>query len=214
MKTSISDRELRKFEKAIQKAVTERMDKTMTQMKPLLSKAAEVLLNKIAGSPEFIALQTTLVGEFGFTPVEVQEITDIFPYLLPGANDITTIEIKVSGNQRFAVLHWADFEKLAKNPFAMHELTKFNRATRQFEVQQVVSWVDWLENGVIVRGFEFIDTMDAMQQHFSRSHAGLMRPAPGGLWEFKPTKIFERTGSSFDTTNLKQGFAALLRKIK
>ena len=82
------------------------------------------------------------------------------------------------------------------------------------DVIQVVSWIDWLENGVTVRGYDFDPNVPLNRRIFSRSQQGLMKENPGGMWQFRPTKLFERTAKSFNIEPIKNGFIAAIQRIK
>lgn len=213
-KLTIKSNQIKKLNSLIEKEIGNIFAETIRESGDLLFKEAEILANQIEGSTEFLQLHTTLVGEFGFTPSEVQGLSDIFSLLIPGTDSkITRVKVKSSPRSSIAVLDWVDFNNLKKHPLAQHDLTRFNRKTKTWELTERVSWVEWLEEGATIRGYFFNDKAKISRRTPpSRSGEGIMNKRPGGLWAFQPTKIFQKTANKFNTNNFKKGFGLLIKK--
>lgn len=204
----------REFERFLTKEITKRVGQAIRNSEPFLMKQAELLRDKFANSEEFRAVQTRLVGEFGFTPQEVRDLQRILTLLVPGSNKVTQLKVTSRASEFAAILEWVDFDQLKTHPFAQHDLTRLDPMTGSFTLTETVSWVDWLENGQVVRGYVFnpIRTGNDPSARFSRSGRGIMQLARGGFWEFRPTKVFDKIGKTFSESEFKRGFGAVLRR--
>jgi hypothetical protein len=89
------------------------------------------------------------------------------------------------------ILDWVDYDKLKTHEYAQHALTKLDRDGTVVGVTDIVSWVEWLEEGVTVAGYQFFRPNRA-NIAFSRSGEGLMRHSTGRPFVFEPTRIFEK----------------------
>jgi len=214
MKLTISGQQWRHADREIKDLVSKRLDVALESTRKLLFTEAARMTHEILGSSAWSALTGRLVGEFGFTPWEVDDLIEITRYMLPGVTKMTTLDAKIGVGNRYVILNWVDFEALSTSPFAMHELTKFNKKTKHHDVTQVVSWVDWLENGVTVRGYEFDDDITIKNSIFSRSRKGLMKATEGGMWSFEPTNIFHKTADGFNPEIMKKNLALVVRRGK
>jgi hypothetical protein len=201
---------LRDFEKQVKGIVNEAMTKTFAQMGALLLRESEILTEKIAQSPDFNSLKGKFVGEFGFTTEEVAQLDNILQ-VIKNNGPVTQISVKAGARHKTAILQWVDIEALKEHPLAQHDLTRLNPNTGQFELTETISWVEWLEEGETIRGYQFFKVTGGKFAKHSRSGQGLMRQIPGGLWQFEPTKIFETTGKRFNVKNLKRGFGLIFR---
>jgi hypothetical protein len=164
----------------------------INRMDTVLFQEAERLANRVRNSPEFQKLKRpVLIGRFGFTPEELARLDDLFPIIAGGDRQITNVEKSVTGRSKRAILNWVDLEKLKAHPIAEHPLTTFNPQTRAFEVSQVVSWIQWWEEGVTIRGHIFTRG-NVVNSPFSRSGFGIMQRRDGSLFAISPSRIFER----------------------
>jgi hypothetical protein len=182
-----SDFAVRHADKIMRLAIA-RMDK-------ILFEEAEKLADRVRESEEFKALKTpTLIGQFGFTPQEVANLDNLFPVIQGGDKSITNVKVKTMTKIKSAILNWVDFAKLKDHPVAEHELTSFDARSRTFSVDQIVSWIEWWEEGVTVRGHIFTRGNE-LNRSFSRSGLGIMMPRSGGFFLLRPTMIFQKTGA-------------------
>jgi len=198
------------FDKQLRAAVNIKVARIIANSESFLLETAEMLRDQFASSTEFLEIQTKLVGEFGFTPEEVVDLSKILDLLVPN-NEITKLSLKVSPNRQEAMLEWVDIAKLKQHQLAKHDLTKLNLQTGNFELTDVISWVEWLEDGAIVRNYVF----DGEQTgRFSRSGEGIMRRVSGGFWEFAPTKVFEKIARRLKDSDIARGFGVVIRKSR
>ena len=211
------------FENAVREAVVQRMRSIFdTKAKFFLKEQAEILQQKFLSSEEFTALGGRLVGEFGFTPEEVNNLQRISSLLVPGSNDITVSKVKVAKGEYSMLLEWVDLAKLKEHEFAQHVLTRLDASGRVIGITDIVSWVEWLEEGATVRGYYFSRpggrfSGPAGEQvaaaNFSRSGEGLMKKSQAGSWIFRPTRVFERIGKQTSKQDFKRGFGLLVRSL-
>lgn len=187
--------EMGRFERFALDEAQKIISRAIDGMDAALFAQASFLADEVRKSQEFQALKTpTLIGKFGFTPQEVSKLDDIFPVIGPGnSNEVTSINKVTSGKKLSAVLQWVDFEKLKFHQVADHPLTKLNPRTGTFEVEGVVSWIEWWEHGVTIRGHIFTRG-NVRSLPSSRSQEGLMQTRSGSVFQLHPTRIFERTG--------------------
>jgi hypothetical protein len=199
-------------EAAIRKAVEGKMTRALGTLDKELQTEAARLAKLYASSATFKNLKTKLVGEFGFTPDELNKIDGILTHLIP-PDSITWIDKNISGKSKHALLYWVDYEELKKSSTAQHELTKFNPATEQFELTEVVSWVEWAEEGVTIRGYIFDPTQ---RGKFSRSRQGIMRQRAGGIWIFPPSRELHNLPDKEEAkifANLERALKAAISKV-
>lgn len=205
----------RQFERFLDQEIQKRMNEIIRRSDDFLFKQAELLRDRFESSNEFRDLSGRLVGEFGFTPEEVRNLSQILTLLVPRSNDVTTLKITQRGGVSLALLEWVDFDKLKEHPFAQHDLTRLNPRTGQFELTERISWVDWLENGAVVRGYNFERVSgNSPAREFSRSGQGIMRLSRSGFWQFQPTKVFENIGKTFSRSEFRRGFGVVLRRTR
>ncbi len=173
------------------------------------------LVHKIATSPEWNELTSKLIGEFGFAPYETSKFNEALTAIIPSLNDntaISNIEIlsRPGNGIKKAILNWVDWNQLAWGDIGEHKLTHWDSKSKTFQTTSIVSWLDWLEDGVIIAGYDFEPDIPFSKRFFSRSKEGLMKE--GALWSFAPTKLFERTANTFDSTPIKQEFVKAFRR--
>lgn len=201
------------FDQALIKEIGKKMQKIVLDSEKFLMKQADLLRDAFAGSQEFRDLSGRLVGEFGFTPEEVRNLKEILTLLVPGNNRVTTLKVTQRSSRFAAILEWVDFDKLKDHPLAQHDLTRFDPRTGQFKLTETISWVDWLENGAVVRGYNFSEVGgNNPGRAFSRSGQGIMRESRSGFWNFAPTKIFDGIGKKFSESEFRRGFGVVLRR--
>jgi hypothetical protein len=214
IKLLISNPELRRFEKFVETETARIITVALNKMDRVLFAEAERLADIVRSSPEFAALKTpALIGRFGFTPNEVARLDNLFSVIAPNRdNEVTNVNKVLVGKKRSAILNWVDFEQLKKHQVAQHPLTKLNVQTNTFQVQQIVSWIEWWEEGVTVRGHVF----SPQGTIFSRSGEGIMQTRSGSLFALRPTRIFAKTGEQGQgiRDNLKRSFISLVRKVR
>lgn len=204
----------REFEQFLTKEISKRVQKAVAGSEKFLMKQAELLRDKFDNSQEFRAVQTRLVGEFGFTPTEVRNLKQILKLLVPGSNKVTTLKVTTGSSQFSAILEWVDFDKLKAHPLAQHDLTRLDPVSGSLTLTETISWVDWLEDGRVVRGYTFnpIRSGNDPSSKFSRSGQGIMQLSRSGFWEFRPTKVFRNIGKSFSGSEFKRGFGVVIRR--
>ncbi len=203
----------RQFEEFLQKNINKKMELIVKDSESFLMKQSEILRDTFANSQEFRDLSGRLVGEFGFTQEEVRDLSKILALLTPGSEKITTLKVTQSNTKFAAILEWVDFDRLKDHPLAQHDLTRLDRTTGQFELTETISWIDWLENGAVVRGYSFEDVgSNAASKRFSRSKKGIMRKSSSGFWEFSPTRVLETIGERFSKSEFERGFGVVLRR--
>lgn len=198
----------------IKKALTNRMARVFAQGPKLMLAQGELLRDIFANSKEYNDVKGRLQGEFGFTNAEVSRLDRILELLVPGNNEITVSKIQ-SGPSKFLMqLEWVDLAKLKAHEFAQHVLTKLDSEGNITGITDIISWVEWLEEGETFRGFEFFRPGPA-NEAFSRSGQGLMRRSQGNFFSFEPTRVFEKIAKKeVDGNFLKKGFGLLVKKIK
>lgn len=202
------------LEKNIKSAIDRKIDRAFKRGgKVLIQRQAEILRDMFANSKEYNDIKTGLVGEFGFTNEEVTNLDRILTLMVPGANNVTFGTIKTGfGSDKSILLEWVDFEALKEHQFAQHPLTRVNGPLVR-GITAIVSWIDWLENGVVVRGFEFSD-VNAKNKRFSRSGEGIMRPLENNIFEIKPSRVFERIGKEAgQNLILERGFSIIIKEL-
>jgi hypothetical protein len=208
----IGNIQFNRFAREIQSHVRSIFSRAIDESRDLVFRESEMLAEAILQSEEFNSLQGRLAGEFGFTPEEITDLPRIGQLLIPGTDrNITNIEIKNNTQRNSIVLNWVNFDNLKKHPLSQHDLTRFNRSSGSFEVQQTISWVEWLEEGVTVRGYVF--DPGRTNSPPSRSAAGLMVQRSGGIWVYRPTQLFRDLGRKFDDQRLRRGFGVIIRRI-
>ena len=202
---------------AIRQAVDKRMTNIFARGGPLLIKQqAEILRNVFKDSPEYASIKTDMVGEFGFTSQEVGNLDRILELLVPGNSPITISDIKASkGRPKSLMLKWVDFNQLKDHEFAQHALTRLDNTGSVTGVTDIVSWVEWLDEGVSILGFTFSDAIG--QNRRSRSGEGVMQQQKGGSFTIQPSRVFERIadlGARPGGLNIiKKGFGIIAKRL-
>lgn len=196
LRVKVRGADLRDFQKQVLDVMRERVIRAMDKMDAILFAEAERLADVVRSSREFTQLKTPLlIGRFGFTPEEVQRLDEIFPLIGPrNDNQITKVKKRLRSRKPNIELNWVDFEKLKSHPVAKHPLTKYNPESGDFEsTGTVVSWIEWWEDGVVIRGHLFTRG-NRINTQFSRSGQGLMQSRQGSFFMLEPTRIFDRVG--------------------
>ncbi|MHA2341936.1 MAG: hypothetical protein ACXADW_08655 [Candidatus Hodarchaeales archaeon] len=209
-----------RLESVIKRSIKERMKRVFSQGESLMLGQAQILRREFENSAEFKDLKGRLIGEFGFTPEEVQKIDRLLTLLVPGGNEITVTKIQNGPNRFLMQLDWVDFEELKAHEFALHLLTKLDADGKVESITDIISWVEWLEEGATVRGYEFFRPGTGLiggargtpAVNFSRSGEGLMRRRNSGFWTFEPTRVFERIALAEKGDFFKKGFGILLSR--
>jgi hypothetical protein len=107
---------------------------------------------------------------------------------------VTKVKKRLRARKPSIELQWVDFDKLKDHPIAQHPLTRFNRDSGQFEnTGTIVSWIEWWEEGVTIRGHIF-SRGNRQNTQFSRSGQGIMQRRNGSFFMLEPTRVFERVG--------------------
>lgn len=204
MEITIKDKNINRL---VQRQVMNQLGRAIggRRMRSVMQRQAALLSRSYVEGEDFQALKGSLVGEFGFTPEEVGQLDGVFGVLSDDPS-ITNIEVIVSPKLASIILNWCDYDEFAKHPVALHDLTR-NVGGAGFQTIQTVSWVEWLEKGVTVRGYEFDPTG---RGKYSRSGFGLMREGHG-MWAFAPTFALEKAAGSVDfESHLRKGLGAVL----
>ena len=185
------------------KRILDRKSKQMlADFRKYLNDLKDILGERFAQSEEFNRMKGSLKGEFGFTDQEIVELDGIIN-TIKNDRDVTRVSV---GPDR-VMLEWGDFRVLKDHPNAKHPLTRLNPKTGLFEIIQIVSWVDWLENGLSITGYTF----EEKGGRFSRSKEGQMTES-SGLFRLPRTKIFEKIANSIDEKEVRAGIAVILEK--
>jgi len=192
----------------IRKAIDRKMDKIMQGAKELLEEQARVYRDKFANSQEYQNIKDKMRGEFGFTDEEVAGLDRILELMVPSNNDVTVSFFDNKGN---IMLEWVDYNKLRDHPFAQHDLTRLNKDGSVIGITDTVSWIEWLENGETITGYQFFRP-NAANLGFSRSGEGLMRVA-NGIFILEPTRIFEKIANDANVDVLRRGFGLLVKRF-
>jgi len=200
----------RELDLQIQNAIKSKMEGVFTKAQSLLIEQAKVYRDAFANSAEFNNMKTKLVGEFGFTPDELAGLDKVLDLLMP-QNEVTTSFLDTVGSTKFLILEWVDYQKLKTHPLVQHPLTKLDKFGKVVSVTDVISWVEWLEEGVTVAGYSFFRPNNKNIDR-SRSKQGLMRKS-NGFFVIDPTRIFEKIGNEANNKVLRRGFGALVRKV-
>lgn len=191
-------------------AVAKKIDRAIRspRARALFERQAEILTSLYVHSAEFLSLRTKLVGEFGFTSEEVAQFDNVAKVL--NSWPITKIEIISGLTVAGILLQWCDYDAFKEHPIAMHELTQYEPSIHAWSLTDTVSWVEWLEEGMTVRGYRFDPTQ---RGKFSRSRAGLMRSGEGNIWTFQPTNILHRVSKMINIeNNISKGFGLVFRR--
>ncbi len=211
-------RNISKIGTQIKKAISKKVGRIFLNGQELLNNQAKKLQLEFATSSEFEDIKTQMVGEFGFTPQEVAKLDRILDLMVPGGNDITTTQVKIGPGKFLMELNWVDFSKLKTHEFAQHELTKLDKNGNVISVTDIISWVEWLEEGETFRGFQFVKSGGILEgsavSNRSRSGEGLMREVTGGVFAIEPTRVFEIIAKSEKGKFMKQEFKRLVKKSK
>lgn len=202
-----------RIEAQVRRAIQNRMKKIFSKGDFLLQRQAEVFQQVFKNSEEFNSLKTKFKGEFGFTDQEVADLDKILTLLVPGNSEITTSKVNIRPSQFSMILQWVDFRKLKAHEFAQHELTRLDKAGNVIGITDIISWIEWLEEGATIRGYRFFRPK-GVGKNFSRSGEGLMRKKAGGVWMFEPTRIFERIAKEEDGDFLRKGFGILVKRFR
>lgn len=209
-----------KVEADVKKAVLAKMRRVFRRAPFLLDQQAEILQQTFENSNEFQGLFGSERGKFGFTDQELTQLPRILKLLVPGGgNQITVKRVKTQGQSLQLILDWVDFEKLKTHEFAQHVLTRLDQSGRVVGITDVVSWVEWLEEGEVFRGFQFFRPSSrtgsqggANPVAFSRSGEGLMRPSQGSFFRFEPTRVFQRIAKLENGKFFRRGFGVLVQR--
>lgn len=204
-----------KIDRAIKKAIRNKMARIFRASEELMKLNAEVLRDTFRDSAEFRDLSGRLVGEFGFTPEEVSNLDKILELMVPGNSNITVSKLNIGKTYSF-ILEWVDYDKLKKHPYAQHDLTRLDRDGSIIDITATVSWVEWLEEGESIIGYRFDPVGNrGFAKKQSRSGEGLMKKTTGGgAWVFEPTGILHRIAEMEDGKLLRRGFGLLARKVR
>lgn len=214
-KITISSRERKRFEKFVLEEASRVVEKAMAKMDAVMQKEAERLADKIISSRSFQKLKTpAFIGRFGFTPEEVSRLDQLGPLLVGSDPDITNIKKDIKGKNKSIQLNWVDFEALKTHQVAQHPLTKLNLDTGGFEqTGTIVSWIEWWENGVTVRGHVFTRG-NQFNSSRSRSGAGIMQTRTGSSFVMRPTRIFELTGMQQESASERRLLSAFEKLLE
>lgn len=216
VRVKVKNSDLRAFETDALRIVKERVVRAIDKLDEFMFNEAERLAEVVRNSREFRELKTPLlIGRFGFTPSEVSRLDEIFPLIGPrGNNQVTKVKKRLRARAPAIELQWVDFDKLKDHALAQHPLTRFNPDSGQFEsTGTVVSWIEWWEDGVTIRGHIFTRG-NQRNVEFSRSGQGLMQSRRGSFFMLQPTRIFERVGlqqAGEVTRNLDKALKRLVR---
>ena len=115
------------FKSQLQEAIKKRLLPIFqgSEIKNLLQQQAISLKDLFANSQEYDAIKGNLVGQFGFTPAEVNNLDRILTLMVPD-NDITYKTIESVGGVWWAMLEWVNYNKLKSHSYAQHELTRID----------------------------------------------------------------------------------------
>ena len=214
LRVKIRGNDLRAFQTDALKIIKARVIRAMDKIDQFMFREAERLADVVKSSQEFRDLKTPLlIGRFGFTPDEVAKLDTIFPLIGPSNNNqITKVKKRLGGRVPNIELNWVDFDRLKEHPTAQHPLTRFNRDSGQFErTGTIVSWIEWWEEGVTIRGHLF-SRGNQLNSQFSRSGQGIMQKRGSSFFMLEPTRIFEKVGLQ-EANKVTRNLNAALRKL-
>ena len=202
------------FKSQLQEAIKKRLLPIFqgSEIKNLLQQQAISLKDLFANSQEYDAIKGNLVGQFGFTPAEVNNLDRILTLMVPD-NDITYKTIESVGGVWWAMLEWVNYNKLKSHSYAQHELTRIDPVSGIVTVTSIVSWIQWLEEGISVADHAYMRA-NRFNRANSRSEVGLMCNQPGFTFVIPPSRIFERlgyVGGKLIESNLRKGLGILVR---
>lgn len=200
------------IQEQVEKAIRRKMKQVFKEAEKVFIQNANALRDTFKDSEEFRSLKGRLRGEFGFTPEEVEGLDRILELMVPGGNEITLTKITF-GTEYSIILDWVDYAKLKEHPYAQHELTKLDGDGSVESITDVVSWVEWLEEGHSVVGYYFTRG-NIVSDPYSRSGFGLMKKHPTAGWVFQPTRILESIAAAEDGKFIKKGFGAIIKSMK
>lgn len=208
---TISTKERKRFEKFVLDEASRIVGIALEKMDAVMRKEAERLSEKVISSRSFQKLKTpAFIGRFGFTPQEVARLDQLKPLIVGGDPTVTNIEKNLKGGTKKIQLNWVDFERLKNHQIAEHPLTKLNIQAGGFGFEPtgtIVSWIEWWEEGVTIRGHVFTRG-NQFSAPFSRSGFGLMQTRTGSLFAMRPTRIFELTGEQQKNASQRRLLAA------
>jgi hypothetical protein len=164
-----------------------------TQARKLFQKKIEELNEAFLTSSDFKNIKTRLVGEYGFTPEEVQSLDNIV--------DAMTRVSNIDDSDGF-VIQYVNLRALHNQPEAQHGLSSSSRAG------EVVSWTEWLEEGVSITGHSYT----AKPSPDSRSGKGIM--SEGGAWALRPTRAFSNLSKKFGLKEAKEIMTLSVKRVK
>lgn len=214
-KITVSTRERKRFEKFVLNEAARIVEAALEKMDAVMLREAERLSDKVIASRSFQKLKTpAFIGRFGFTPQEVARLDDLKPLIVGGDSTVTNIEKSLKGKTKTITLKWVDFERLKRHQIAEHPLTKLNLKTGSFDpTGTIVSWIEWWEEGVTIRGHIFTRGNQFNAPH-SRSGFGLMQTRTGSLFMLRPTRIFELTGEQQKNSTQRRLLAAFEKLLE
>lgn len=212
MKFKVSQREQRRFETAVLRKSKEIVIAAMDKLDEFMFNEAERLATALVNTDEFRRLQTpVLVGKFGFTPSEVSRLGEV-ANVVARDRSVTMVNKRLRGNRPKVELRWVDFDELRQHPVGDHPLTRLNPETLRFEdTGTVVSWIEWWEEGVTIRGHVF-NPGNRRALQFSRSGRGIMQASAGSLFMIEPTRVFEKVAEA-EGRKTRDGLEQALRSV-
>jgi len=185
---------MNQFENFIVKKAEAIAKKVAKQAEIGFKKKIDELNKSFLNSSDFKKIKTSLVGEYGFTPEEVSSLDNI-------VDAMNRSTVTKSGSDYF-VVEYVNLAELYNQPESQHQLSAKSRAG------EVVSWAQWLEEGVSVFGFSYSDK----NSDSSRSGKGVMEA--GGSWKIRPTRAFSNLAKNMGLDGAKKVMTLAVRKVR
>lgn len=217
VKVTFTNEQLRDAENQILECANRRVAETVERMDDIMFREIQRLTDEVLQSDEFQQLKTpALIGRIGFTPEEVERLDNIEAVIAPRrSSPITNVEKDLTPGSPSITMQWVDMDRLKEHPIADHPLTRLDPQSGQFvDTGTVVSWIEWWEEGVTIRGHVF-SRGNQTNQDFSRSGEGIMMERQGGLFLLRPARVFQRVGDQearVTQRNLLKSFRRLMKK--
>lgn len=187
-------RNLDQFENFVTKKAKSFAKKIAKQAKLDFKKKIDKLNNSFLNSSDFNKIKTSLVGEYGFTPEEVSSLDNIVNAMNRSSN--------IVDNGDSFIIEYVNLSTLYNQPEAQHQLSGRSNSG------EVVSWAEWLEEGVSIFGFSYSDKESAS----SRSGKGVMEE--GGSWKIRPTRAFSNIAKSTGLEDAKKIMTLSVRRVR
>lgn len=209
MKFAIKPASMSDFTSQIKSAIDKKMTEVLLgrDMNNVLFVESQRMTDHLKAQPAWKNLTGALRGQYGLTDEEVGNVKAVEAMLVNDPSITTIVKNGSVGGKKVVQLNWANFNALVSHPLTNHPLTRLNEAG-QWELNYEVSWIDWLENGIVVHEHHF----EKGGGRNSRSGQGTMVDDPGNVWVLPPTQIFQQLGFEYNPETLQKNVIIVLKK--